>query len=569
MRVPTELSIQLSTRARILLVGFGLTLAVFFFLANRAAYQGFFTDDDFDNIANARESFLPDYLRALIRPSLGGDGNFRAAAYFYYFGMVRVAGLRYRPYIAGIHVVHLINIALVWALARALGAAPLGACAAAFLFVFHAAAFSIYWTPMYVFDLLCGTFTLASVLAYIRGRMAVSLIFFWLAMKSKEVAVLLPVLLATYELLLAERRWKRVLPFAAISAIFGIPALISNTHRDNDYTLRFTIAAIRHCASFYASQLLLMPFAGFALLAIPFVFRNRLVRLGAVTFLLFLAPLLVLPGRLFAAYLYVPLIGVSIALSAVNRAIWLAAFFAAWMPWNYYHLRLDRRAALASARERRTWFAPIASFMQTHPDVDTFVYENAPESLAYYGVAGAVRNLRNPNFTTRVAWAGMPQFASYLKEPHLVLLAWDQQRQILTVVPRAPDVSYINLSPRAPIWQLISGWQAAAESFRWIEPHARARLLRPANAHVFEVVVYVSPFYIEHLHQGRLALSLDHVPVGSGVFDQAVPTTFHFEVPPGPEGSVEVEFTVAPPLKDPSGSGYLGIPIAAFGFASR
>ncbi len=541
----------------------------FFLVANRGAYKGFFTDDDFDHLANAREAEISYYGKVLLKPSLSGEETFRPVGHFFFYAMVRLFGVRFSPYITGIHVLHLLNVLLIWMLARALGASPWGACAAALLFAFHAAAYEVYWQPMYIFDLLCGTFVMASLLAYVRGRLILSLVMFWLALKAKEVAILLPVVLAAYEWWLGERRWKRLIPFFAISAILGVQALAMNTHRDNNYTLRFTLSAIWQCARFYAGQLVLAAepygFAGFAILAL-FLIPNRKVRFGIFTFVAFLSLMLVLPGRLFGAYLYVPLIGLALALSAVARPVWLALFFAVWIPWNYSQLRVYRKAELAAADERRAWYQPIANFASTHPEVDTFVYDGAPESLNPWGVNGALRDAR-PNLPTRVFAADAPDLKNGLAEPHLAVLVWDQQFRRVHVLPRAADVPYIRLSLIPPLWQLGEGWIGTDPSFRWIGPHATARLLRPAAAKVFEIVVYVPPVYIERLHQGRLDVSLDHQLIGSGVLDKAEPTTFRFDVPPGKEGPVEVEFTVTPGLKDPNGSVIVyGAPVAAFGF---
>jgi hypothetical protein len=138
------------------LLTFALCIAGLFLIANRGAYRGFFSGDDFDNLANAREAQISYYGQALLKPRVVGEGTFRAVAHFYYFALVRVARLRYRPYVATIHLIHFFNIFLIWILARALGAARLGACAAATLFAFHATAFKIYWEPAYVFDLFAG-----------------------------------------------------------------------------------------------------------------------------------------------------------------------------------------------------------------------------------------------------------------------------------------------------------------------------------------------------------------------------------------------------------------------------
>src|SRR5581483_889007 len=104
----------------------------------------------------------------------------------------------------------------------------------------------IYWRPMYVFDLVCATCVLATLLAFAHGRLIVSLVFFWLALKSKEIAIFLPFALLAIRAIeprpkgAAGANLLRTLPFFAISALFGISALLHNSTRDNDYSLRFT-----------------------------------------------------------------------------------------------------------------------------------------------------------------------------------------------------------------------------------------------------------------------------------------------------------------------------------------
>src|SRR5260370_41601079 len=112
--------------------------------------------------------------------------------------MVRAAGSHYAPYVVGTHAIHLLNVLLLWLVVRALGAGLVGACAAALFYAFHATAFDVYWKSMYAFDLLCATFTLASLLAYIRGRIVWSVIFFWLSIKSQEITIFFPLVRAAY-----------------------------------------------------------------------------------------------------------------------------------------------------------------------------------------------------------------------------------------------------------------------------------------------------------------------------------------------------------------------------------
>src|SRR5262249_55848787 len=161
-------------------------------------------------------------------------------------------------------------------------------------YAFHAAAFDVYWKPAFVFDLTCSTFVLASFLAYVRGSMIGSLILFWIALKSKESAILFPLVLLAFELLASglktparkSHAWIRLIPFLALALLLGAQALFANRRHDDPYTLRFTLETLRLTVPFYARWLLLIPYAGFAILAVPFIFRQARVRFGLVMFLL-------------------------------------------------------------------------------------------------------------------------------------------------------------------------------------------------------------------------------------------------------------------------------------------
>ncbi len=51
------------------------------------------------------------------------------------------------------------------------------------------------------------------------------------------------------------------------------------------------------------------------------------------------------------------------------------------------------------------------------------------------------------------------------------------------------------------------------------------------------------------------------------VLDTSAVNTLRFDVAPGTDGPVEIEFDVSPPLKDPGGSPfYYGAGIQSFGF---
>jgi hypothetical protein len=557
-------------RIRMALFAFAVVVCVLFLIANRGAYRGFFTNDDFANMANARSAPFSYFAAGFLRSNLSGKTSFRPAAYLYYFAMVRLAGFHYSGYVAGIQILHLVNALLVWFLVRSLGADLVGAGAASLLFALNMALFQVFWDPMYVFDLVCGTLCLLCILSYIRGPLIVSLVLFWFALKAKEVAIVLPVVFAGYEWWFGGKRWRRLIPFFAISAILTTQALIVNVGRDDDYTFRFAPRFIWKCIRFYAARVIpglgISRVLGFSILALAFFIRDRRVRFGIFTFVSLLGLMLLLPGRLSAAYLYVPSVGLAIALSAASRPVWVGVFLAVLLPLNYSGTRIERAQKLAAGSDRRAWFEPLPSFVRARPDVDTLVYNDPPGGLYDWGVEGMLRNLR-PDSPPIAILDRSPEYAAGLQKPHLALLVWDGELHKLSVVPRVPDVSYIRLSPSEPEWQLGEGWIGHRSDPSWIGPQATARLLRPASARRFEVVVWVPTIYLETFHHGRLDVFLDHRLLGTGILDKPDRNAFRFDAAAAQEGPVEVEFRVDPALKDPNGSSLrYGTLVGAFGF---
>src|SRR6478672_12200981 len=161
-----------------------LATALLFVIANRGAYKGYFQDDELDNASWAPQLTPADFLTGLATPKFL-TGNFRPVGHLYFAVMGRDFGLDFPKYLIPIHALHLLNVWLLWLIARRLGLSPFSAGAGALFFAFNMVVFDLYWKPMYVFDLLCATFCLASLLFYMRGWLIAGFIAFWLAYKSK------------------------------------------------------------------------------------------------------------------------------------------------------------------------------------------------------------------------------------------------------------------------------------------------------------------------------------------------------------------------------------------------
>ncbi len=370
----------------------GLAIALVFIALNYRAYDGFFQDDELDTLTWAPSRPVSEYAVGFFKP-LFATYNFRPVAHLYFTIMGRLFGENFPPWITPIFALHLTNGLLVFALMRRLGIAAWHALAVTAFFIWSASAFDAYWKPMYVFDLLCATFSLASILLYAHRRWVLSFIAFWCAYKSKEMAVMLPVALLAWEHWFGERRYLRLLPFFAVSLSFGVQGLLLNPNRgkDNEYTFHFTWKALTATVPFYARRFLVFRWSG-ALLALLLLIRDRRIWFGLTAAAGFLFVLLFLPGRLFEAYIYLPLACSVIAIAAAAshvRPIWIWVAIAVWMPFNLHRLYSEQKAKLTADDDAFAFVDTINRWAARNPAPETLVYDRAPGVYHHWGQTAA------------------------------------------------------------------------------------------------------------------------------------------------------------------------------------
>jgi hypothetical protein len=405
-------------------------IVITFVALNLRAYDGFFQDDEIDTLSWSLSRHLPEYLVAFLKPTFD-TSNFRPVGHVYYLLMGRAFGIDFPPYITPLFVIHLVNAALLFLLLRKISVGRWAALAGAAFFTLSASAFDAYWKPMYVFDLLCATFSLASILLYAYRRWILSFVAFWCAYKAKELAVTLPVVLLAYEYWLGSRRYRALIPFFAVSLSFGLQGVLLNPNKDNEYTFRFTPAALFTTTPFYAGRFLLIPFSGFALAALALL-RDKRVRFGLAAGLAFLFVLLFLPGRLFEAYAYLPLAGATIAMAAAAthvRPAWAWAGLAFWMPWNIHDLRQEARIKLALDDEAAAYVFQLEAWVAKHPEAPrTFVYSGLPRGYHHWGVTGAW-NIAHQSVGLPAYYAGWPEAEKAVASGPVTLDEWDWDGQ--------------------------------------------------------------------------------------------------------------------------------------------
>jgi len=543
-----------------------LVMALLFFVANRGAYKAYFSADDLDNIAWTHVATPGPFVKGLLLPKYN-QGNFRPMGHAYFVIMSKWQALNYPPYVAVLHAFHLLNMVILWLLLREFGFSLKAIISGTIIYVFHMAVFDAYWKPMYIFDVLCGTFCLLSILAFLKRSYVLSFLCFWLAYKSKEPALMLPVVLAILAYWRGLSR-KALIPFFAVTIVFAAQVLLFNPGLDNDYTLRFTPSAVWKSAQFYASQVLLIPYAGFGLLLLPLLHKEKRLFFGLATAILFLVPMLLLPGRLYPAYLYVPITGLAIVAASLAETaqVWhLALFFLLWVPLHYERMRANRKAAIAIGDNNRTFVNAMVEGARQHPGLKGVVYEGGPAALEMWGYEGLLKYLYGLDvkvfpISDKDLMKNVPQEAA--------LFAYEPGANILHVTPRLEhDASVVSVGWKSQPWQLGEGWQPRNNHFRWTAPRATARAYRPPEATKFMVQLNVGPGVIQEMGRVELEVVLNGYPLGLASYSKPGQTVVEWPLPPGPAGNVEIEFRSTHDADNVSSdTKKLGVPVMQFGF---
>jgi hypothetical protein len=515
---------------------------------------------------------LSEYSLDLLSPKFS-ELNLRPVGCLYYCFLDRTFGLHYKPYVAVLQALHVVNVVLLFFLLDWLGFSGIAAGAGALFYAFNAAVMEAYWKPMYVFDLLCATLCLVTLLLYIRGRWLLALIPFWLAYKSKEIAVMLPAALLAYEGLLGQRKWKRLIPYFLISLNFGLQALLHNRNvsQGHTYSLQFTPDIVLNATRFYSSAMLFLPDLWVALLLLPLLVHDRRLTFGVVLMVSVFLPLLFLPREhSLSVYCYVPMIGFVIALAALASRIprWtIAVFFVVWLPLQFVMLRDKRRDILAQGDRTRLLVGVLQNYAHQIPPVRAVVYENVPDHFHNWGIDGAIGQA----FGAKVdaAWSVDPNAKQALAKVPMAVIRFDPVTYAVKgmVRPRDGLQSYIRFKDNIPASELGSGWYDPGSAMRWSAPQAEAHLYRPAAATDFEVVAFLPREIIEPGGPSEVTVLEDGKPLGTVKLSEPRITPLRWKVTAGPEGDRRLTI-ISKPVRhggadDPRD---FGIVIAAFGY---
>jgi hypothetical protein len=546
-----------------------LLLAGLFLIVNRAAYKGYFQADEFDTMGWAQVGSANAYLIGVLSPRFSPI-NFRPTAHFYFHEAVLHFGLDFPKYVLIVHMVHLLNVWLLWLLVRKLGAGPAAAALACFFFAFHMALFDDIWKPMYIYDVLCGTFCLLSLLCFARRWWIHSFCCYWVAYKSKELAVMLPVALACYEIWFGKKQWKPLVPFFLASLSFGLQGLLLNPNKNNEYTFRFTFDALRKSSIFYAGRVLLIPYLGFVVPLAAMLARNRRTWMGLVWMGSLMVPLLFLPGRLLSAYCYAPFIGLAVVLAGVaevSGALPVALLILVWLPLDLRELRANRSITLTRDDEVRHWMSGLQKFAATKPRFEGVSWAGRIPGFADWGVNGALAVVF-PYVALQVHHFDGPEQPAFERLERVAYLVWDRQRLSSAVRTQpAADCSYLRMNEASGVWQLDQGWNDVDGDHRWSSPRAEVRLERPAGTVRFVLRAIVPWPQITSVGPVRLHVQVNGVPLEPRQLDHGGDADVEWDLPPSSAGLAHV-IVEAEPLYQP-GVDALGVAVQGLGFATR
>jgi hypothetical protein len=387
-----------------------------------------------------------------------------------YRAVWKIAGLDYRVWVGVMFALHALACGLLYTLQRRLGRTELAALCATLVFALHPALFAAWWKPMYCFDVLCAVWTLTTLLLWATRRRVLALAAFWLAYKSKEIAIAIPVAL------LAMERTPWLIPFFAVSACFGGQALLANSTRHASYRLSASVSELWRTVRFYAPH-----FA--PVLAAPWVGMW-----AGAALVLTVGPVLLLPHRLFTVYLYVPLLGVSLILAAAFDRLPVRIFVpgvALFLLFSYGQLREFRRVELTIAAENRALFNQVAAL----PDkgVKQILREGDLTRFENWGWEGVLRRVGFPDdvlvkkFEVEDGWAERTEAGA-------AVFTWDApQRRLLVSQKGPPMMPHLTFDNPGAVWQLERGFLPLVDGARAVRMSALLRLVVPEGAKEFDL----------------------------------------------------------------------------------
>ncbi len=294
--------------------------------------------DDITNITVAWQAPLHQLVVALLVPF---TTFYRPAGSAVYRILFDLFGLNPLPYRIFVYTLLLLNLYLVYAMARRLsGSYEIGAIAAV-LYSFHSRLSLIYLNNGTLYDVLCATFTFLTLLYYIGVRQAgrriqrwqwlTLLALFICAINSKEMAAVIPVLLLLYEgIFESKRQYLPAVVCGALTILSGLAKIRAGSAFSGNpgYVMTFTGSQFLAHSQKLMNDLIYakgqgwsvagVVFSWLVLIAIAAIARKKYLWFFVAFALVTPLPVIFIPYRGFFV-MYLPYAGWCMAVAAILR----------------------------------------------------------------------------------------------------------------------------------------------------------------------------------------------------------------------------------------------------------
>jgi len=416
-------------------------------------------------------------------------------------------------------------------------------------------------------QVLCALFLLAALWLYLEERYGWCWIVFLLGFGTLETMVTFPAL----AILVAPERWRRAIPFAAVSAGYVALHLFAIPKPGNDpaYAMHFDPAGLAKTLWTYLVWSAPLALAAAAAL----LTRRRAAVFGVLAFLALLAPVLPLRDHTLHYYLALPLIGLAIAAASLCAALprWAGALVAlALVSVSWTDARRAFYWQKEKARAVRNLVRGVVEARRLHPgraillrgvSNELFwdgVFDNPFRLVGlrdvYLAPGAEARIDSHPEWGGIAAWQlGTKQVRAMIEEESAVVYepAGESLRNVtanyrVTAERLGQEASaQVDLADERFLDQIGEGWYPIETGQRWMSRQAVVQL-NAANAAAGEIVLsgYCPRGLLERGPVG-VAVSVDSTVAGTRSLDRG-DTQFElvYRLPDGARGKKLVAVTI-------------------------
>ena len=322
-----------------------LFILLFFIFFSYSGLFAYFTFDDGTAVVEDQRHFEVSMWRNLLNVLTVFTTAYRPLGTFFWRPLYAIFGYNPLPYRIVMQLILALNFGLAYVLARRLEVTREAAVLTTLIFCYNASMADLYYDTCTVTDAICFTFYALACMAYVLGRQSRNvltrnriigvMVFYALALDSKELAVAIPGILTIYEALYHYRdlrdNQKALRVGGVLLAMFVIAAIylkvkVADLGQNAAYRPHATVGFVVKNVAHYVRTLLYIPetaantrrawliLAGF--MAVAMLVRSRAAIFGVLFFVTAVIPVAVIPGR--GGYCaYIPYFGLALAAGAI------------------------------------------------------------------------------------------------------------------------------------------------------------------------------------------------------------------------------------------------------------